>query len=286
MEKSSGRDSAPSVLRVEAQAFPVNAYLVETANGVVAVDSLLTVSDARALRARLERRGKPLLAALVTHAHPDHYAGLTELVAGDDVPILATSGVADVIRRDDAVKDTILGPMFGDEWPRERIFPNRTVEDGETVTFDDVRFRVVDLGPGESPHDSIWVLDGEEPRAFVGDVVYNRMHGYLADGHYEAWLRNLDRVRAMFGPDTVLYVGHGDAATPELLDWQAGYIRTFVEAVETAARAGDDADAAARRVTEQVRAYLSGEDLLFLMQLSIDPVRVRIEAVRERAEAS
>lgn len=280
MASDSDLRSAPSVLREEARAFPVNAYLVETPNGIVAVDSLLTVSDARALRSRLDERGKPLLAVLVTHAHPDHYAGLTELVAGDDVPILATRGVVDVIRRDDSVKDAILGPMFGDEWPRERTFPNRTVEDGETVTFDDVRFRVVDLGPGESPHDSIWILDGDEPRAFVGDVVYNRMHGYLADGHYEAWLRNLDRVRAMFTPEATFYVGHGDTASPALLDWQAGYIRTFLDAVEAAARTGQDADTAAQSVTDQVRAYLSGDDLLFLMQLSIEPIRARIEAQR------
>lgn len=281
MEKGSVQQSGPTVHRVQAQAFPVNAYLVETANGIVAIDSLLTVSDARALRGRLDSSGKPLLAVIVTHAHPDHYAGLTELVAGNDVPILATAGVADVIRRDDAVKDAILHPMFGDEWPRERTFPSRTVGDGETVTFDGVRFRAVDLGPGESPHDSIWVLDGDEPRAFVGDLVYNRMHGYLADGHYEGWLRNLERARAMFAPETIFYVGHGDIASPGLLDWQAGYIRTFIEAVDAAARTGRDADTAAQWVTDQVSAYLSGDDLLFLMQLSIEPIRTLIETRRE-----
>jgi glyoxylase-like metal-dependent hydrolase (beta-lactamase superfamily II) len=49
----------------------VNAYLVETDNGVVAVDSLLTVTESRAMRAALERLGKPLLAVLLTHSHPD-----------------------------------------------------------------------------------------------------------------------------------------------------------------------------------------------------------------------
>ena len=47
----------------------VNAYLVETSDGIVAVDGTLTVTDGRALRARLEALGKPLLAVLVTHAH-------------------------------------------------------------------------------------------------------------------------------------------------------------------------------------------------------------------------
>ena len=61
----------------------VNAYLVETQEGIVAVDGTLTVSDGRALRAQLEGLGKPLLAVLVTHAHPDHYGGIVELVGGE-----------------------------------------------------------------------------------------------------------------------------------------------------------------------------------------------------------
>jgi glyoxylase-like metal-dependent hydrolase (beta-lactamase superfamily II) len=91
----------------------VNAYLVETGEGIIAVDGTLTVSDGRALRSQLE---KPLLAVLVTHSHPDCYGGIVELVGSDDVPIIATAGVATVIRRVDAVKEQILRPMFGDEW--------------------------------------------------------------------------------------------------------------------------------------------------------------------------
>jgi glyoxylase-like metal-dependent hydrolase (beta-lactamase superfamily II) len=49
----------------------VNAYLVETASGVVAVDGLLHASAAREMRAGIDRLGKPLLAALLTHSHPD-----------------------------------------------------------------------------------------------------------------------------------------------------------------------------------------------------------------------
>jgi glyoxylase-like metal-dependent hydrolase (beta-lactamase superfamily II) len=52
----------------------VNAYLVETGSGVVGVDGLLTVSEARAMRGGLEQVGKPLLAVLLTQSHPDHYA--------------------------------------------------------------------------------------------------------------------------------------------------------------------------------------------------------------------
>ena len=102
----------------------VNAYLVETPRGVVAIDSMLSVTDSRALRAKLEALGKPLRAVLLTQSHPDHYGGLTELVAGDAVPIMATRGVHDVIRRDDPVKEEILRPMFGDETFRLHVRGN------------------------------------------------------------------------------------------------------------------------------------------------------------------
>jgi glyoxylase-like metal-dependent hydrolase (beta-lactamase superfamily II) len=277
-----GGDGAPVVHRFESQAMPVNAYLVETEGSVVLVDSCLTVSDAKALRSRLDGLAKPLGAVLVTHAHPDHYGGLTDVLAGSEVPIMATAGVTHVIRRDDAEKEVILRPMFGDEWARERTFPNHTVNDGETVAIDGAQFRVVDLGPGESPHDSVWVLEGAEPRVFIGDVVYNHMHGYLADGHYEAWLANLERLKGMFAPDTVFYPGHGAPTTPALLDWQAGYIRTFVDAVRAAAATGADPDAATQQVTARMQEYLPGDDLLFLMQLSIPAVRSGLDASSQR----
>ena len=104
---------------------PVNAYLIEGSDGIVGVDATLTVSGGRGLRARAEALGKPLLGVVVTHAHPDHYGGLVELVAGRDVPVFATKRVHDVIRRDDPVKEQILRPMFGDQWPAAARFPDR-----------------------------------------------------------------------------------------------------------------------------------------------------------------
>jgi glyoxylase-like metal-dependent hydrolase (beta-lactamase superfamily II) len=255
---------------VEQEGAFVNAYLVETAAGVVAVDALLTVSDSKAMRAALERLGKPLHAVLLTHSHPDHYAGLAQLLAGDEVPVIAPQGVIDTIVRDDPVKDAIIGPMFGDEWPKTRVFPNTPIADGESVTFDGVRFTVIDLGPSESPHDSPWILAGDVETVFLGDQIYDHRHCYLADGFHREWLANIERLRERFADDTVFYIGHGGPVGPQMWDWQRGYIETFLAAVGEAD--WSEPEAAKAAVVARMKEYEPSEELQFLMELSIEPV--------------
>jgi glyoxylase-like metal-dependent hydrolase (beta-lactamase superfamily II) len=255
---------------IEHESAFVNAYLVETAAGVVAVDSLLTVSDSRAMREALEQLGKPLHAVLLTHSHPDHYAGLAQLVAGDDVPIIAPQGVIDTIARDDAAKDAIVGPMFGDEWPSTRIFPNTPIRDGESVTFDGVQFTVIDLGPSESPHDSPWILGADEETVFLGDQIYDHKHCFLADGFHREWLANLEALRERLPADATFHLGHGGPVGGEMWDWQRGYIETFVAAVGEADWAEPEPAKAA--VIARMKEYEPTDELQFLMELSIEPV--------------
>ena len=128
----------------------VNSYLVEGAEGVVAIDAPLLLSDGRAFRARLEALNKPLLGVLVTHPHPDHYNTVTELVAGEEVPVVAHRDVDREIREKDDAKRAQWGPIFGDEWPASATFPTRTVSDEEVVELGDLRFTAWDFGPCES----------------------------------------------------------------------------------------------------------------------------------------
>ena len=249
---------------------PVNAYVVEGHSGSVVVDATLTVSDGRALRACVEELGKPLLGAIITHAHPDHYGGLVELVRDLEVPVFATRGVDQVIRRDDPVKEEILRPMFGSEWAPERAFPNQTVGDGELVSVDGIALRVTDLGPNESPHDSIWALQDPDRHVFSADLAYDRHHCYLADGFHQQWLENIARARKELPSGVTLHPGHGEPCGTEALDWQQGYIRTFREAVGGAD--WSDPDSARRTVIARMLDYLPSSALRFLMELSIDPV--------------
>jgi glyoxylase-like metal-dependent hydrolase (beta-lactamase superfamily II) len=266
----------PTIHRFPAQhegAF-VNAYVVEGETGVVVVDGLLTVSAAREMREALDRLGKPLRAALLTQSHPDHYAGLGEIVAGHEVPIVAPQGVIDTITADDSVKDQIIGPMFGDEWPANRVFPNTPIRDGKSLIFDDLSFTVIDLGPSESPHDSPWILGDDAKTVFLGDQIYDRKHCYLADGFYVEWLANIERLRARFPDDAVFYVGHGGPVGAEMWDWQRGYIELFLDAVSDADWSVPER--AREAVVTRMKGYEPSDELQFLMELSIEPVAAKL----------
>jgi glyoxylase-like metal-dependent hydrolase (beta-lactamase superfamily II) len=66
----------------------------------------------------------------------------------------------------------------------------RHVDTGERVTLGALSLTVRDLGAGESHADCTWELD--DGAVFAGDVVYNRTHAFLADGHYSEWIDLLD----------------------------------------------------------------------------------------------
>ena len=254
--------------RVEGRVMAVNSFVIHGPNGAVVVDGMLTVSDAALVREAVERAGRPLAGVVITHPHPDHYAGLGHVIGDAQVPIVATRAVDKVIRLDDSLKNEVVGPMMGADWPTSRPFPNQTVDvDGE-VTLGGLTLRVEELGRGESSADSIWWLD--PGTVFAGDVAYNGMHAFLADGHWEEWLATLARLDRDLPTDVTLHVGHGPAGGKELLAGQRRYIEAFLEAVSENAAAIDDGDHST--VVMAMKRLLPNEDLLFLMELSIDSV--------------
>lgn len=236
------------------ETFLTNAFLVETTKSLIAVDTMMTVSDARLLRRRADALGKPLKAVLITHGHPDHYNGTGELLRNlGTIPVIATVNVECSMRRTDDAKEIRWRPVFGEEWPKERIFPDRLVSDGERIVFDGVPFHVRELGPGESLCDLFWMVGTSSRAVFAGDVVFGGVHSFMNEGHTGDWLGSLDILEKELSASDILYSGHGSPGRPgDLIAAQRRYLLHYRKTIRILA--GERTRLSAGEKVELVRA--------------------------------
>ena len=265
-----------------------NAYIVDTGHSLVVVDGTLTVSEARAFGARLKSLTKSLKAVLITHAHPDHVAGITEWLPSVNVPIYSVRSVEQLMRATEAPKRAQWGPVFKEEWVQQWTYPNRILQDRETIQVDGISFRVYELGPGgDCDANSIWIMETAPPIAFVGDLIFNGVHSYLADGHTSEWLANLTKVKSLVAGATTIYPGHGDPGTIELFDRQREYLEEYRNSVaELAGGALSLTPEQNSLLTERMNKYLGTERLSFLIGLSSDAVAKELAGQPAKTKAA
>ncbi len=249
-----------------------NSYLIEGESGVVVVDTSLLVSDIEALRARLLALQKPLLAILVTHAHPDHFNGVFALVRDKEVPVYATHRVGRVIEEIAAAKREQWSPTYGPEWPGETYYPNSLLADGAELRLAEMTFTVRELEPAESHANSYFLAsaDGGTPVAFTGDLAFNGTHSYTADGHSAGWLAALDVLEGELAGAATVYHGHGDPTGPGVF---ARYLLFYRELVRRLS-GGEPrlSDAAKAELDAAMQAFLPGASLTWLITLGADAV--------------
>ena len=266
----------------------VNVHLVETAHGVVLIDGAVALSSSRAVRRIIEQEiGKPLLAVLLTHGHPDHYMGVAEIMGEREVDFFALPGAIEQARSRDAEESAGMRMAFGDNFPERRIFPNRVVVDGQTLTFDGVTFRVLDYGGCESDSDGVWFIEqAGDAIVFCGDLIYNQMHLFMKDGHPLEWLSGLERLRREFSREARFYPAHGESCGREGIYWAQAYIRMYLNILGDLLEGGDTlSPARQQRLIAALKSYLPSDNLIELAQFKLDEtIRVLSPAANAAAK--
>jgi len=194
-------------LRIDAVAvgaFQANAYLVvdESAKRAVIVDP---GADGDALAARLVAEGITVEAIWITHGHLDHVGGIMGVRrAFPEAPIWLHAADRPLYDNVAAQARTYGIPM---ESPPA---PDRTWDEGDTVSLGGHHFRVVHL-PGHAPGHVALVGDAH---VFVGDVIFAGSVGRtdLPMCDPRAMQRSLERIAA-WPAHLVLHPGHGPATT-------------------------------------------------------------------------
>ena len=82
---------------------------------------------------------------------------------------------------------------------------------GDTVSVAGIAFEVVDV-PGHSPGHVAYYANGS---LFSGDLLFERSVGRvdLPGGDWDELLRSVQALLDRFGPDAVVYPGHGGPTT-------------------------------------------------------------------------
>jgi glyoxylase-like metal-dependent hydrolase (beta-lactamase superfamily II) len=234
----------------------VNTYWIETpGGGLIVIDVQRDLIHAAQALAAVKAVGKPVRAILVTHAHPDHYTGIGLFrQAFPGVPVYSSKATADAIRNDTYGANASTQADAPDITPRDFVVPGITFDDDTTLQIDGLTIIAREMGPGEAPATTAYYLPATR-ELFTGDVILNRLHGPLRDGHTGQWLAIIDRLDAMYPNVSIVHPGHGVSGPKEpMFDDERLYLRTCrVIAAEEIVRGGFT-EAAKEATTRRINA--------------------------------
>jgi glyoxylase-like metal-dependent hydrolase (beta-lactamase superfamily II) len=225
---------------------PSVAYVVETAQGLVLIDSGLD-GEAKLLRSQMAELGldwKRVRAVLLTHAHGDHSGGAEYLRAATGAKVYAGKGDAAVLQSGQPREAFFSNYYMPNETPHPTTI-DVSLGGGETLDFGDVRIQCLAM-PGHTPGSICYLLERKDRRAlFAGDVIMmlrgdaiprselgkplGTYSAYLAPryrGNANDSLKSLRHLRSLPVPDLVL-PGHPAAdptpQSPRLsqADWES-----------------------------------------------------------------
>ena len=114
--------------------------------------------------------------------------------------------------------------------------PNLTFDSRMDIMGEKRAVELVTYGGGHSPSDAILYIPDCEV-TFIGDLIFNDLHPYIADGDPAEWVRILDEIAEM--PASRFVPGHGDLADQSHLT----FMRSYLTGMEHAVREAVEADA-------------------------------------------
>ena len=216
---------------------PITSTLIFGEYDAVLVDAMGTVAEAEALADWIALHNRNLETIYITHAHFDHFYGLSILL--DRFP------AARAIATPNAVKAMQMSFSPTVERLARSLFPGQVATKlvppepyaHETFTLEGQELRIIEQGRTDCP-DSTSLYVPSIGLIAAGDVVYNQCRMYVGDTTPESrmnWIAALDRLAAL-NPEIVV-AGHkktGVPDSPKTIEETKRYLQDFDRLQKTA----------------------------------------------------
>ncbi len=235
--------------------FHATSTLISGKTEAVLVDAQFTRSEARKLAATIKKSGKKLTTVFITHAHPDHHFGLEVILK--EFPTAKAVTLPEVITELKAISPGKLAywkGIYKDDLADAFIVPQALTKpeiilEGETL-------KIVTLKEGESEAAGVVYVPSAKT-LIAGDVIFNGVHLWLAEGRPDSWLANLKKLKDV-GPIDRIVSGHQktEAVTgAELIGVNEAYIKDFQAILADAKAKKEGPEAAIARITAKYPEY-------------------------------
>jgi glyoxylase-like metal-dependent hydrolase (beta-lactamase superfamily II) len=217
---------------------PITSTLIFGEYGAVLVDAMGTVAEAEALADWVALHNRNLETIYITHAHFDHFYGLSILL--DRFPSARAIATPDAVSAMQMsftpIVERLARRMFPGQIPTKLIPPEPYEHD--TFTLEGQELRIIEQGRTDSP-DSTSLYVPSIGLIVAGDVVYNQCRVYVGDTTPESrqnWIAALDRLAAL--NPTMVVAGHkkpGAPDSPSTIQDTKRYLEDFDRLQKTAA---------------------------------------------------
>lgn len=202
-----------------------NSHIIETANELQLIDAQMTLSDAKTVKAYIEKLNKPLKQVILSHNHPDHWFGAS--VFEKDSIITTSEGVIKDLEEGGARFLKILKKRLKDDMPTEVIKTQQVLELGKH-TWDGLDVIVEEYTEHESHH--AIVIKIPKHGVLIGqDLFYNEMFLVASDRERnQNWIEILEKFQQSEAKDyPIILVGHGENSDPSVFQQNIDYLKAL-----------------------------------------------------------
>jgi len=221
--------------------FLVDSTLVAGDKDAILIDAQFDLADAHRLVAMILESKKHLTTVYVTHAHPDHYFGLTVIhEAFPKAKLVALPATVAEIQKTWQGKVKQWSALYGDLVPAHPVLP--TALPGTTLTLEGQTLELHGGVQGDAADNSyVWIPSIKT--VVAGDVIYRGVHAWTAEtnpAQRTAWRKTLDRLAAL-QPVTVI-AGHKDPKQQDdvaSIEATRAYLDAFDAAVASSKTSAD-----------------------------------------------